>query len=82
LKSAGINRREVADERARKERGEGKPETFNFLGFTHISGQTWKRGKFLVLRKTIHKRLSAKLKALKEELLRRRHLSVADLGNG
>jgi hypothetical protein len=29
----------------RKERGEGKPETFNFLGFTHICGQTWKTGK-------------------------------------
>jgi hypothetical protein len=64
----------------RKERGEGKPETFNFLGFTHICGQTWKRGKFLVLRKTIHKRLSAKLRALKEELLRRRHMPVAELG--
>ena len=64
----------------RKERGEGKPETFDFLGFTHICGQTWKTGKFLVLRKTIHKRLSAKLRALKEELLRRRHLSLPELG--
>jgi RNA-directed DNA polymerase len=64
----------------RKERGEGKPETFNFLGFTHICGQTWKSGKFFVLRKTIHKRLSAKLRALKEELRRRKHLSVAELG--
>src|SRR6201993_2118933 len=64
----------------RKERGAGKPETFNFLGFTHICGQTWKTGKFLVLRKTIHKRLSAKLRALKEELRRREHLSVAELG--
>ena len=64
----------------RKERGEGKPETFNFLGFTHICGQTWKSGKFLVLRKTIHKRLSAKLRALKEELRRRKHRSVAELG--
>src|SRR5229473_2590438 len=64
----------------RKERGEGKPETFNFLGFTHICGQTWKTGKFLLLRKTIHQRLSAKLRALKEELRRRRHLSVAELG--
>jgi len=64
----------------RKERGEGKPETFDFLGFTHICGQTWKTGRFLVLRKTIHKRLSAKLRALKEELLRRRHLTVAELG--
>jgi RNA-directed DNA polymerase len=64
----------------RKERGEGKPATFNFLGFTHICGQTWKSGKFIVLRKTIHKRLSAKLRALKEELRRRKHLSVAELG--
>jgi RNA-directed DNA polymerase len=64
----------------RKERGEGKPETFNFLGFTHICGQTWKSGKFLVLRKTIQKRLSTKLRALKEELRRRKHLSVAELG--
>jgi RNA-directed DNA polymerase len=46
----------------------------------HICGQTWKTGKFLVLRKTIHQRLSAKLRALKEELRRRRHLSVAELG--
>src|SRR5271166_6337074 len=64
----------------RKERGAGKPETFNFLGFTHICGQTWKTGKFLLLRKTIHQRLSAKLRALKEELRRRKHLSVAELG--
>src|SRR3989442_1819116 len=38
----------------RKERGEGKPETFNFLGFTHICGPTWRTGKFLGLRQTIH----------------------------
>jgi RNA-directed DNA polymerase len=55
----------------RKECGAGKPETFNFLGFTHICRQTWKTGKFLVLRKTTHERLSAKLGALKEELRRR-----------
>jgi len=64
----------------RKERGAGKPETFNFLGFTHICGQSWKTGKFLVLRKTIHKRLSVKLRALKEELRRRRHLPIEELG--
>jgi hypothetical protein len=45
-----------------------------------ICGQTWKTGKFLVLRKTIRQRLSAKLRALKEELRRRRHRSVAELG--
>ena len=64
----------------RKEREAGKPETFSFLGFTHICGQTWKTGTFLVLRKTIHKRLSTKLRALGEELRRRKHLSVAELG--
>ncbi|PYT94978.1 MAG: hypothetical protein DMG38_28650 [Acidobacteria bacterium] len=48
--------------------------------FTYICGQRWKSGKFLVLRKTIRQRLSAKLRALKEELRRRRHLSVAELG--
>jgi len=42
---------------SRKQRGKGKPETFNFLEFTHICGQARKNGKFLVLRKTIRKRL-------------------------
>src|SRR6516225_2864002 len=64
----------------RKERGEGKPETFDFLGFTHICGQTWKTGRFLVLRKTIHKRLSAKLRALKEQLWVRMHQPLAEVG--
>ena len=40
-------------------RGEGKPETFDFLGFTHICGQSRQNGKFLVLRKTVPKRLLA-----------------------
>ena len=43
-----------------KRRGEGKPETFNFLGFTHICGKT-RKGKFVVLRHTMRKRLRAKL---------------------
>jgi group II intron reverse transcriptase/maturase len=64
----------------RKQRGEGKPETFNFLGFTHICGQTRKTGKFIVLRKTIRKRLLAKLKELKEELRKRWHQPVDELG--
>src|SRR5467141_2044206 len=64
---------------SRKQRGEDKPETFNFLGFTHICGQSRKRGKFLVLRKTIRQRFSAKLRELKEELRRRWHLPVTDL---
>jgi hypothetical protein len=60
----------------REQRGEGKPETFNFLGFTHICGWTRKAGKFTVMRKTIRKRLSAKLKELKEELRRRWHRAL------
>jgi RNA-directed DNA polymerase len=64
----------------REQRGESKPETFNFLGFTHICGKTRKTGKFTVTRKTIRKRLSAKLKELKEELRRRWHEPVAEVG--
>ena len=64
----------------RKRRGEGKPETFDFLGFTHICGKTRKTGRFIVQRKTIRKRLSAKLSELKEELRRRWHEPVAEVG--
>jgi len=65
---------------SRKQRGEGKPETFNFLGFTHICGQSWKNGKFFVLRKTIRKRLLAKLKQVKIALWKRMHQSLAEVG--
>jgi group II intron reverse transcriptase/maturase len=64
----------------RKQRGEGKPETFNFLGFTHICGQTRKNGKFTVLRKTIRKRLLAKLKQVGEALWRLMHQPLAEVG--
>jgi RNA-directed DNA polymerase len=64
----------------RKWRGEDKPETFDFLGFTHMCGQTRKTGRFIVKRKTIRKRLSTKLKGLKEELRRRWHEPVAEVG--
>ncbi len=50
----------------------GQPETFNFLGFTHICGKT-RRGVFVVLRKTMRKRMQAKLKDLKKEFQRRMH---------
>lgn len=63
----------------RKRRGEGKPETFNFLGFTHICGKT-RKGKFTVLRQTMRKRMQAKLKALKLELKRRMHLPIPEVG--
>jgi group II intron reverse transcriptase/maturase len=64
----------------RKRRGEDKPEVFDFLGFTHMCGTTRKTGRFIVKRKTIRKRLSAKLKELKEELRRRWHQPVAEVG--
>jgi hypothetical protein len=63
----------------RKLRGEGKPEVFDFLGFTHICGTTRKTGRFIVKRKTIRKRLSAKFMELKEELRRRWHQPVAEV---
>ncbi len=63
----------------RAERGEGKPETFNFLGFVHICGRT-REGKFCVLRKTLAKRVNAKLKALSEELRRRINHRTAEVG--
>ena len=63
----------------RRRRGEGKPETFNFLGFTHICGKTL-GGKFIVFRRTIGKRMTAKLKELKQELRRRLHRPVPEVG--
>jgi len=60
----------------RKKRGQGKPETFNFLGFAHICGTSYKAGSFVVQRKTIGKRMAAKLKEIKAELQRRRHESI------
>jgi group II intron reverse transcriptase/maturase len=60
----------------REKRGEGKPETFNFLGFTHICGKNHVTGKFMVLRQTIGKRLTAKLKDLRQKLRKHMHESV------
>jgi len=63
----------------RERRGEGKPATFNFLGFTHACDQT-KKGRFTVLRQTIAKRMHAKLTELTEALRRRMHLPLRDVG--
>jgi RNA-directed DNA polymerase len=68
--------RHAARHRAR--RGEGKPDTFDFLGFTHISARSRKGGAFWVKRITIAKRMRAKLKQLKIELMKRRHWSVKE----
>jgi group II intron reverse transcriptase/maturase len=63
----------------RQQRGEGKPETFNFLGFTHYCGTT-RKGMFQVKRKSIAKRLRAKLQQIKLELRKRMHARVCALG--
>jgi group II intron reverse transcriptase/maturase len=65
--------------RRRKNRGLGKPETFDFLGFTHLCGLS-KKGRFWLRRITIKKRMRAKLAAVKGQLMRRRHLSVPEQG--
>jgi RNA-directed DNA polymerase len=57
----------------RGKRGEGKPETFNFLGFTHICGKNHQTGYFQVYRKTIGKRMAAKLKQIRQKLRERLH---------
>ena len=63
----------------RKGQGKGKPETFDFLGFTHICGRT-RNGKYTVLRHTIGKRIGAKLMELKIEFKRRLHHPVPVVG--
>jgi len=63
----------------RKGQGKGKPETFDFLGFTHICGRT-KNGKYTVLRHSIGKRIRAKLAEIKIELKRRLHHPVPVVG--
>ena len=65
---------------ANRERcGLGKPETFNFLGFTHICGRT-RNGKFSLHRKTRCDRLRAKLREVKETLRRRLHAVIDEQG--
>jgi RNA-directed DNA polymerase len=66
-------------EQERRRRGEGKPETFNFLGFTHSCAKT-RKGKFIVLRQTMRRRWQAKLKEIKEQLLQRMHESIPEMG--
>jgi RNA-directed DNA polymerase len=69
--------RHAADRRTT--RGLGKPETFTFLGFTHICGKS-KRGKFLLWRKTRRDRMLAKLQAVKSDLRRKMHEPVEGQG--
>src|SRR6202158_109695 len=64
----------------RQGRGEGKPETFNSLGFTHICVKKRSNGRLTVLRQTIRKRLQAKLNEVKAELRRRMHEPIPEQG--
>jgi group II intron reverse transcriptase/maturase len=63
----------------RRGRGDGKPETFNFLGFTHTCSQTRKR-RYTVLRQTMRRRWQAKLHEVKTELRRRLHDPIPEQG--
>jgi RNA-directed DNA polymerase len=63
----------------RKKRGLGKPETFDFLGFTHICGRC-RRGLFQLKRKTRQDRVRGKLKEIKEELWRQMHRPIPEQG--
>jgi hypothetical protein len=71
-----FGRRAAAD---RTRRGLGSPDTLEFLGFTHICAKS-RKGRFLLLRHTMRKRLRAKLHEVKIELQRRRHLSIPEQG--
>ena len=65
--------------RQRQAQGLGKPDTFHFLGFTHICAKTT-AGKFLLKRRTMQKRMREKLRAVKTELRRRRHQPIPAQG--
>jgi len=65
--------------RNRAARGDGKPEPFDFLGFTHYCGKT-KNGRFWLKRKTISKRMRAKLAEVKDQIKQRRHYPVPEQG--
>lgn len=64
----------------RKGRGEGRPQTFDFLGFTHACTQGRKTGKFRILRQSMSKRLRAKVQVIAQELRYRREQPIAEQG--
>jgi RNA-directed DNA polymerase len=70
--------RHAAQRRGR--RGDGKPDTFDFLGFTHICARSPRNGMFWVKRITIAKRMRARLQQVKAELQHRRHWPIQKLG--
>ena len=68
-------------EGSRKREGAGKPETFTFLGFTHICGTIHKSGKFTVMRKTAGKRMTAKLHDIAAKLRKRMNDPIEQTGD-
>ena len=66
-------------EENRKKRGEGKPETFDFLGFTHYCSRSHKTGKFRMKRKTAQKKYRMKLKEMNTWIKQNRHRRLKDL---
>jgi group II intron reverse transcriptase/maturase len=66
-------------DRNRRGRGDRKPETFNFLGFTHTCSKT-RKGQFTVLRETMRPRWQAKLQEVQAELRRRLHVPIPEQG--
>ena len=66
-------------EQRRKKRGLGRPETFDFLGFTHCCSKT-RQGGFKILRLTIKKRLRATLAAIRDKLIKKRHEPIGQVG--
>lgn len=70
--------RYAAKRRAR--RGEGRPETFDFLGFTHKCAKTRKQGWFTIYRHSVAKRIRAKLQAIRQELRKRMHQPIGETG--
>ena len=66
--------------KARREKGLGKPETFDFLGFTHCCGQQLGSGKFKLVRLTVKQRMRTTLTAIRATLMRRRHEPIPVIG--
>ena len=64
----------------RKQKKQGKPETFNFLGFTHICSTRRSDGGFAVKRHTIAKKMTAKLKDIRQRLFEKRHKDIYLIG--
>lgn len=65
---------------SRCKRGQGRPETFDFLGFTHKCAKTRTTGRFTIHRHSVAKRLRATLRAIKGELRKRMHVPLGETG--